>query len=150
MSSTPSPSFTGFSWTATVRAAPVGPVVRDERAEVEPGEQVAVADEEGLVEALDAGEGARGARGLHVAHEAVAREVAQLGVALHVGHDELGEVVDGQGDLGDAVADERADEDLQHGAVADGDERLGERHGERGEAAATTAREDHGLHAVGV
>ena len=76
----------------------------------------------------------------------VADANAEARAVAEVGHEQLGEVPDREGDLVEAVVAELPDHDVEDRPVADRHERLGEDGGVGGEARAEAAGEDDRLH----
>ena len=114
---------------------------RDELGEIERRDDIAVQHQERLLEPAHPRERSRGAKWLAlvvvVDRYAVGRAVAEHRL------DEVGEVADGEGQPGEAVDAKLLDEQLEDRAIADREQRLGQNRGERPEARALAAREDH-------
>ena len=116
-----------------------GDVLLDQRAEVDRREEIAVHDEQALEVALDLRERACGAERLFLAQ--VVQVDAEAGAVAEVGLDQLREVADGQVDMVEAGLREPAEQDLEHGHLADRHQRLRQHGRVGGEARPLAARE---------
>ncbi len=129
---------------------PVRAVEGDECGGVEVGQDVAVHDQEGLVDRRVPGcegDGPGGVEGLgldRVVEADTGRLVAGIG-----GEEGVGAVPEGQDDLVDAVRPELAEDALEHRHFHHGQELLRRRVRERAESRPLAAQQDDGLHFPG-
>src|SRR5262245_28769419 len=124
---------------------PLGAVEGDQGIEIQIGKQVAIHDQERLVQSLDRGERpGRPGRGffLHVPQIDLVQQSSPL---VEVGAHQFAQVAEGQADVADAEANEAADEDFKYRLVAQGHQRLGKADGERVQARPLAAGQDHGF-----
>ena len=120
---------------------------RDQVAEVEGGEHVAVAHDEALVEPLGGEADRAGGTERVVLHRVAQHEVAEAALG-EVRLERVGQVAERQHDLVDAVARQPRELALEERLVGDRQQRLGRGVGERAQPRALAADEDDRLHGV--
>ena len=122
-------------------------VVAQQGREIERGEHVAVDDEEAAFDALDLGQAA--GRTERMRFDAVAEPQAIALAGAEAGADQVGERPDGQHGLAHAGLDQPRQQQLEHGAIADGQHGPGEQGAVAVGLDAAAVGEDDGFHGMG-